>query len=40
MAEFDLSYSNRVANGLDDRARTDVALLSVSGKRLTYNQTN
>lgn len=36
MAEFDFRYSNRVAVGVDDRSRADAALLSVSGKRLTY----
>ena len=35
-AEFAFRYSNRMANGVDDRARADVALLGVSGKRLTY----
>lgn len=35
-AEFAFRYSNRAANGVNDTARADVALLGVSGKRLTY----
>lgn len=35
-AEFAFRYSNRVANGFDDRKRANVALQSTAGKRLTY----
>ena len=35
-AEFAFRYSHRVELGVDDKARTDIALLGVSGKRLTY----
>ena len=34
--EFAFRYSNRVANGIGDVARADIALSGVSGKRLTY----
>ena len=36
LAEFDFRYSNRVALGVDDEARTELALKGVTGKRLTY----
>jgi hypothetical protein len=36
LAEFDFRYSNRVALGIDDEARTIRALAGISGKRLTY----
>lgn len=36
LAEFDFRYSNRIALGVDDTARADLALKGVSGKRLTY----
>jgi hypothetical protein len=36
MAEFDFRYSNRIALGVNDTARADVALLGFVGKRLTY----
>lgn len=35
-AEFDFRYSNRIALGVDDKARADNALAGVVGKRLTY----
>ena len=35
-AEFDFRYSNRIALGIDDKARADNALAGVVGKRLTY----
>jgi transposase-like protein len=35
-AEFAFRYSNRVANGVDDRVRADIALIGVKGKRLSY----
>ena len=37
-AEFAFRYSNRVANGIDDVARSDIALVAVAGKRLTYKE--
>jgi transposase-like protein len=37
-AEFEFRYNNRVANGVDDAERTNIALLSAQGKRLTYKQ--
>ena len=36
LAEFDFRYSNRVALGIGDSERADIALLGVKGKRLTY----
>jgi hypothetical protein len=36
LAEFDFRYSNRIALGVDDQARTVTALKGVVGKRLTY----
>jgi transposase-like protein len=36
LAEFDFRYSNRVALGVDDEARTERALKGAAGKRLTY----
>jgi transposase-like protein len=36
LAEFDFRYSNRVALGVDDKQRAQVALQGVVGKRLTY----
>lgn len=36
-AEFEFRYNNRLANGLDDKARTDMVLQSTVGKRLTYS---
>ncbi len=37
LAEFDFRYSNRVANGIDDQLRADIALTAVIGKRLKYH---
>ncbi len=39
LAEFDFRYSNRIALGVDDVARSDRALQGIVGKRLTYKQT-
>jgi transposase-like protein len=39
LAEFDFRYSNREGRGIDDVSRTDLALLGVKGKRLTYETT-
>jgi transposase-like protein len=36
-AEFAFRYSNRVGNGFDDTARARIALMGMSGKRLTYS---
>jgi transposase-like protein len=36
LSEFDFRYSNRVALGFDDAARTEKALQGIVGKRLTY----
>jgi transposase-like protein len=38
LAEFDFRYSNRVALGVNDEARTGRALKGVVGKRLTYRR--
>lgn len=38
-AEFDFRYNYRVKLGFDDIARTDIALKSAKGKRLTYRTT-
>jgi len=35
-AEFDFRYNNRIANGVDDLERSQIALQAVVGKRLTY----
>ena len=40
LAEFDFRYTNRVANGFDDRARTVEGLRGIVGKRLTYKGPN
>ena len=39
-AEFAFRYSNRVANGVAGKERSAIALLGVSGKRLTYQGSN
>lgn len=39
VAEFEFRYNNRVANGFDDRERSEQALLGIVGKRLTYSST-
>ena len=36
LSEFDFRYSNRLALGVNDEARTTRALKGISGKRLTY----
>jgi transposase-like protein len=36
VAEFDFRYNQRIARGVDDRARTTKALRGITGKRLTY----
>ena len=39
LAEFDFPYSNRAKLGVDDVARTDLAIKGIVGKRLTYRTT-
>ena len=39
LAEFDFRYSNRSGRGIDDTARTDLAVKGIKGKRLTYRTT-
>jgi transposase-like protein len=36
LSEFDFRYSNRVKLGIDDVARTELAIKGIVGKRLTY----
>lgn len=36
LAEFEFRYNNRIANGVDDVARSVAALAGIVGKRLTY----
>jgi hypothetical protein len=36
VAEFDFRYNNRVRLGINDEARTEMALRGIVGKRLTY----
>lgn len=40
VAEFDFRYSDRVALGVDDVARADIALKGIVGRRLTYRTTH
>jgi transposase-like protein len=40
LAEFDFRHTNRIKRGIDDRARADIALQGVKGKRLTYRTTS
>jgi transposase-like protein len=40
LSEFDFRYSNRVALGIGDQARTEKALAGITGKRLTYRNPN
>jgi transposase-like protein len=39
VAEFEFRYNNRVANGFDDRERSEQAIRGMVGKRLTYSCT-
>ena len=39
-AEFEFRYNNRIANGVDDMARAELALQSIVGKRITYRGAN
>ena len=36
LAEFEFRYTNRIANGVNDVERADLALAGIVGKRLTY----
>jgi len=38
LSEFDFHYSNRVALGVNDGERADIAIKGAAGKRLTYRQ--
>jgi len=38
LAEFDFRYNHRIANGMDDVGRADLALKGAKGKRLTYHR--
>jgi transposase-like protein len=40
LAEFDFRYSHRIAKGVNDHARMDLALKGASGKRLTYRDSS
>jgi transposase-like protein len=40
LSEFDFRYSNRVALGVNDGERADLAVKGAAGKRLTYRQPN
>jgi hypothetical protein len=40
LAEFDFRHNHRASLGVDDDARTEEALKGISGKRLTYQQTD
>jgi hypothetical protein len=40
LSEFDFRYSQRIALGVDDAMRADLALKGVAGKRLTYRRPN
>jgi len=40
LAEFDFRYNNRIALGVDDKARATAALRGIVGKRLTYRDSS
>ena len=40
LSEFDFRYSNRIALGIHDGERADLAIKGAAGKRLTYRQSN
>ena len=40
LAEFDFRYSNRIATGVNDIARTERMIKGIVGKRLTYRRTD
>jgi hypothetical protein len=35
-AEFEFRYNNRIANGVNDLGRANVALMGIVGKRVLY----
>jgi transposase-like protein len=39
-AEFEFRYNNRIAHGIHDAERTEIALRGIEGKRLTYRRIN
>ena len=39
ITEFDFRYTHRIANGVNDDQRAEIALLGIAGKRLTYRRT-
>jgi hypothetical protein len=39
LAEFDFRYTNRIALGINDDGRAEIALRGIAGKRLTYRRT-
>jgi transposase-like protein len=40
LAEFDFRYNNRVAHGVSDHMRAEIAAKGIIGKRLTYRRIN
>jgi len=40
LAEFDFRYNNRIALGVDDTQRAEIAMKGAAGKRLTYRRTH
>ena len=40
LAEFDFRMNNRIAVGVNDTMRAQIALKGITGKRLTYRRTN
>lgn len=40
LAEFDFRYNNRIALGVNDAMRADIAVQGAAGKRLTYRRTH
>ena len=40
LSEFDFRYSNRIALGVNDPSRTELAIKGIVGKRLTYRTIN
>ena len=40
VGEFDFRYNNRIALGIDDTQRAEIAVKGAAGKRLTYRRTH
>ncbi len=38
LAEYEFRYNNRIANGVDDKARMVAGLEGIVGKRITYRR--